>query len=103
MSKSMGDKKMLQMPENIKQLRRFVKDKITDKWEEIAIQLGFTPAQIQAIKKGHEGRSVKTCCTDMLFDWIDNTQSSNPPKDLKLVEAIREVGYGYQADQFKEG
>ena len=101
MSENIEDKIMSQMPENIKQLRKLVKDKITDKWEEIAIQLGFTPAQIQAIKNDHQARSVKTCCTDMLFDWIDSTQSNNPDEDL--VKAIREVGYGYQADQFEEG
>ena len=97
MSENTEDKIMSQMPESIKQLRKLVKDKITDKWEEIAIQLGFTLAQIQAIKNDHQARSVKTCCTDMLFNWID---SKSPDKDL--VEAIREFGYGYQADQFED-
>ena len=101
MSKSREDEIMLQMPENIKQLRRLVKDKITDKWEEIAIQLGFTPAEIQKIKKDHEKRSVQTCCTDMLIGWIDSTQSNNPAKDL--VAAIREVEYRHQADEIEEG
>jgi len=92
---------MSQRPENMKQLRGLVKNKIVDKWDQIAIQLGFIPAQIQVIKDGHKAKSVKDCCREMLFDWIDNPQSENPDKDL--VEAVREVGYGYQADIFEKG
>ena len=94
------DRIMAQMPESIKQLRKLVKDKIIDKWEDIAIQLGFTPVQIQAIKNGHKGQPVKNCCTDMLFGWIDSGQSKNPED---LIEAIRDVGNGFLADKLKEG
>ena len=92
---------MSQRPETMRQLRKLVKDQIVDKWDQIAIQLGFTPSQIQAIKNGHKAKSVKDCCSEMLFDWLDNLQSANPNKDL--VEAVREVGYGYQADIFDKG
>ena len=95
------DKIMSQMPESMRQLRRFVKDKISDKWELIAIQLEFTIVQIQGIKDNHKERSVVTCCTEMLFDWVDSTESKKPANDL--VEAIREVEFGYQADQIEKG
>ena len=92
---------MSQRPENMKQLRKLVKNKIIDKWDQIAIQLGFTPAEIQAIKNSHRAKSVGVCCTEMLFDWIDNVQSANP--DKALVDAIKEVEYGYQADILNAG
>lgn len=92
---------MLKMPESIRQLRRLLKDKISDKWESIAIQLGFTVAQIQGIKDNHKERSVVTCCTEMLIDWVDSTKSVNPANDL--VKAIREVEFGFQADLFEKG
>ena len=95
------DKIMSQIPESMRQLRRFVKDKISDKWEVIAIQLDFTVAQIQRIKDNHKERSVVTCCLEMLFDWVDNTKSKDPANDL--VEAIREVEFGYQADLIEKG
>ena len=95
------DKIMSQIPESMRQLRRFVKDKISDKWELIAIQLDFTTVQIQGIKDNHKERSVVTCCSEMLFDWVDSTKSNDPANDL--VEAIREVQFGYQADLIEKG
>ena len=94
------DKIMSQKPESMRQLRRFVKDKISDKWELIAIQLEFTTVQIQGIKDNHKERSVVTC-TEMLFDWVDSTKSKDPANDL--VEAIREIEFGYQADLIEKG
>ena len=95
------DKIMSQMPESLKQLRRFVKDKISDKWKLIAIQLEFTHAQIQGIKDNHKQRSVLPCCSEMLFEWLDSTKSTNPANDL--VEAISEVGLKHQAGLIKKG
>ena len=95
------DKIMSRIPENMRQLRKFVKDKISDKWEVIAIQLDFTIAQIQRIKDNHKERSVVTCCLEMLFDWVENAKGKDPANDL--VEAIREVEFCHQADLIEEG
>ena len=95
------DEIMSQMPEDLGQLKKFVEDKISDKWESVAIQLGFTIAETQAIKANHAERPVVQCCKDLLFGWVGSTKSDNPANDL--VAAIRAVGYGYQADLFEEG
>ena len=95
------DKIMLEVPKSIRQLKKLVKDRIADQWESIAIQLGFTPAQIQGIKDNHQERSVEDSCRQMLFKWLESNQSKNPAEDL--IKAVKEVGYGFQADQFEKG
>lgn len=91
---------MLQTPKKFGQLRRLAKDKIADKWKSIAIQLGFTPAQIKVIEDNHKQRPVQDCCTEMLFKWVDGRKNQTTED---LIQAVKDVGYAYQAEQFKKG
>ena len=92
---------MLQAPKNFKQLRKLVQNKIVDHWQNIAIQLGITTAQIETIKGNHKELPVQECCRKMLFDWIESKQSKNPGESL--IEAVDEVGRGFYAQMLRQG
>ena len=92
---------MIKLPESIRQLKNFVKDKISDKWDSIAIHLEFSIVEIGGIKEDHKARSVVDCCIEMLIDWVDRAPRENAAN--QLVEAIREVKLGYQADKIEKG
>ena len=89
---------MKKIPEGIGQLRSLVVPEMVDKWDCIAIQLGFNPIEINTIERNHQTRPVEKACKEMLWEW---RRVSDNAEDL--IRAIKDVGYVRHADDFKQG
>ena len=93
---------MQQQPKDIKQLQKLAVPEIVDKWDSIAIQLGFNPVQIGRIEENHQERPVERSCQKMLWGWLDSSPKSSELAN-NLIKAINDVEYVSYAEEFKKG
>ena len=74
-------------------------DEITSRWTEAGDLLGLSPARLKGIEE-HRLRDVRSCCRDVLQDWIQDNQGSYPVSwegliclltDMKLTILAKEL------------
>ena len=78
-------------------------DEISSRWTQVGDLLGLSPARLQGIEK-HRLRDARSCCRDVLHDWIHDNQSSYPVsweglicllKDMKLTVLAKKIPGGF--------
>ena len=67
--------------------------KVTE-WYELGLQLGIEDAKLEEIEKNNQG-DLRACRRNMFRAWLKITPS---PSYHQLVEALRVVGEGKEAD-----
>ena len=74
-------------------------DEISSRWTEAGDLLGLCPARLEGIEE-HRLRNARSCCRDVLHDWIQDNQGSYPVsweglicllKDMELTVLAKEV------------
>ena len=74
-------------------------DEISSRWTEVGDLLGLSPASLEAIEVDRL-RMSRSCCRDVLHDWIQNNQGSYPVSwegliclltDMKLTILAKEL------------
>ena len=74
-------------------------DEISSRWTEAGDLLGLSPARLESIEADRL-RVSKSCCRDVLHDWIQDNQGSYPVsweglicllKDMKLTVLANEL------------
>ena len=74
-------------------------DEISSRWTEAGDLLGLSPARLEGIEE-HRLRVAKSCCRDVLHDWIQDNQGSYPVsweglicllKDMKLTVLAKKL------------
>ena len=74
-------------------------DEISSRWTEAGDLLRLSPARLEDIEV-HRLRNARSCCRDVLHDWIQDNQSSYPVnwegficllKDMKLTVLAKEL------------
>ena len=74
-------------------------DEISSRWTEAGDLLRLNPARLEGIEV-HRLRYPRSCCRDVLHDWIQDNQSSYPVsweglicllKDMKLTVLAKEI------------
>ena len=85
-------------------MQKIAVPEMVHRWDEIAIQLGFDPVEIQRIKQNHQPHPVENACKKMLWEWrsiCSNTLKSDLAKDL--IQAVNDAEYAFYAEQFNTG
>ena len=81
----------------LKSLR--ILDEISSRWTEAGDLLGLSPARLESVEADRLKVS-KSCCRDVLHDWIQDNQGSYPVsweglicllKDMKLTILAKEL------------
>ena len=74
-------------------------DEISSRWTEAGDLLRLSPSRLKGIEV-HQLRNARSCCRDVLHDWIQDNQSSYPVnwegficllKDMKLTVLAKEL------------
>ena len=74
-------------------------DEISSRWTEAGDLLGLSPARLKGIEE-HRLRDARSCCRDVLQDWIQDKQGSYPVSweglicllmDMKLTILAKEL------------
>ena len=74
-------------------------DEISSRWTEAGDLLGLSPARLKGIEV-YQLRDARSCCRDVLQDWIHDNQGSYPVsweglmcllKDMKLTVVAKEL------------
>ena len=74
-------------------------DEISSRWTEAGDLLGLSPARLKGIEE-HRLRDARSCCRDVLQDWIQDNQGSYPVSwegliclltDMKLTILAKEL------------
>ena len=52
-------------------------DEISSRWTEVGDLLGLSSARLEGIEE-HRLRNVRSCCRDVLHDWIQDNQGFYP-------------------------
>ena len=72
---------------------------ISSRWTEAGDLLGLCPARLEGIEE-HRLRNARSCCRDVLHDWIQDNQGSYPVSwegliclltDMKLTILAKEL------------
>ena len=86
-----------------KQLDNLVVPKMADIWHRLAIQLNFTPDEVERIKRNRPETSVKDHFTEMFRLWLDRNTDDDSTKADEVIEAIKTIGHRADANEIEAG
>lgn len=72
------------------------------KWTDVAYALEFEDSVVQIIKKDKRHDSCTEACEEMLRQWLDGVVAGQQVTWERLIQALRDAGYGSLADNLKE-
>lgn len=91
----------LNTPPDLPDLLNKVAAETTDKWDEVAVQLGIKPSRIRSIRIEQQNQSMK--CYTEVFDLWEN-KATSPYTWATIINALRSpaVEEGRLADKLEE-
>jgi hypothetical protein len=77
-----------------------IMERVTPKWKQVAIALGFNGSRIEAIEMGAL-RQPEDACLKMFTDWLAGGHDLKPPTWDVLIHSLRAAKLPEIADLFK--
>jgi hypothetical protein len=77
---------LLEFDEGKESLR--IMERVTPKWKQVAIALGFNGSRIEAIEMGAL-RQPEDACLKMFSDWLSGGHDLKPPTWDALIQSLR--------------
>ena len=65
-------------------------DEISSRWTEAGDLLGLSPARLEGIEE-QRLRNARSCCRDVLHDWIQDNQGSYPVSWEGLISLLKDM------------
>ena len=89
---------LLEFDKGMESLR--IMEKVTPKWKQVAIALGFNGSKIKTIEMGAL-RQPEDACLSMFSDWLDGGHDLQPPTWDILIQSLRAANLPEIVDLFK--
>ena len=89
---------LLEFDKGRKSLR--IMERVTPKWKQVAIALGFNGSRIEAIEMGAPWRP-QDACLKMFTDWLAGGHDLRPPTWDVLIQSLRAANLSEIADLLK--
>jgi hypothetical protein len=77
-----------------------IMERVTPKWKQVAVALGFSGPRIEAIEMGAL-RQPEDACLKMFTDWLSGGHDLKPPTWDALVQSLRAANLPEIADLLK--
>jgi hypothetical protein len=77
-----------------------IMERVTPKWKQVAVALGFNGSRIEAIEMGTL-RQPEDACLKMFTDWLAGGHDLKPPTWDALIQSLRATNLPEIADLLK--